>query len=99
MALACGRKQEGCLVGLDFMPSCEEIPGSQSANSRCQLKASDNQNLDASEWKPLNEGIHAARPPAPGGGADPACFEAIGRADEIGVAGEDLPLPAAYDVR
>ena len=99
MALACGRKQEGCFEGLDFMQSCEEIPWPQSANTRCQLKASDNQNLDASELKPLNEGIHAARPPPPGGGTYAACFGAVRRADEIGVAGEDLPLPAAYDVR
>jgi hypothetical protein len=99
VALACGRKQVGYFVGLDFMQSCEEIPWPQSANTRCQLKASDNQNLDAGKLKPLNEGIHAARPPPPGGGTYAAGFGAVRRADEIGVAGEDLPSPAAYDVR
>ena len=86
-------------MGPDFRQSCEEIPGSQSANTRCQLKASDNQNLDAGGLKPFNEGIHTARPPPPGSGTDTACFGAVRRADEIGVAGEDLPSPAAYDVR
>ena len=86
-------------MGPDFVQSCEEISWPQSANTRCQLKASDNQNLDAGGLKPFNEGIHTARPPPPGSGTDTACFGAVRRADEIGVAGEDLPSPAAYDVR
>jgi len=54
VALACGREQAGRFVGLDFSQSREEISWPQSANSRCQLKASDNQNLDAGGLNPLN---------------------------------------------
>jgi hypothetical protein len=85
--------------GLDGIESCEKILGTQSANSRSQLKAADNQNLDASGWNARNEGIHAPRTPLSRGPTDSTRFGAVRRADEIRVAGVDLSLPTADDVR
>lgn len=98
MTFACGGQDEGGSGDLDLMQRFEKVPGPQTANTRCQLVASNDQNLDARDMNVPDEGMHASRPLSAGGAADAAGFRAVRRADEIGVAGNPMPLAATHGV-